>query len=37
MYNELYDGGMNATGQPGFYQSYGFHGNNNNIVETQGS
>ena len=37
MYNEMYNGGMNATGQAGFYQSYGFHGNNNNIVGEEAS
>lgn len=37
MYNDIYDTGMNATGETFFYQGYGIHCNNNNTVETQGS
>jgi len=37
MYCEIYDTGMNATGEANYYQGYGIHCNNNNTVDTQGS
>jgi len=35
MYNEIYDTGLNATGQLIYFGGYGIHNNNNNTYGTE--